>query len=251
MIFNLGFAVLCIAFGLNVAQSTSLPSYIQICRLSDPNLEGCVLNSIEKIKPYLKKGIPELAIPPAEPLFIPELGVPGGPDNGVVAVGRNIKVYGASDFTVEKLKLDFSNPSRPTIHFAFNLPHLKFDGDYEVNTRILVLPIKGKGPIKFDAFNTKADAILYGHTYKKGNNNYVRFNRMDLSLHMQDYSVHLGNLFNGDKLLEQATNQALNENKDEFKKALNPTVTKSIIELILQFANDLAKNQPYDVLFPN
>lgn len=74
---------------------------------------------------------------------------------------------------------------------------------------------------------------------------------MDLSLHMQDYSVHLGNLFNGDKLLEQATNQALNENKDEFKKALNPTVTKSIIELILQFANDLAKNQPYDVLFPN
>lgn len=81
-----------------------LASYIHVCKRSDPKVEQCVINSVEDIRPTLKKGIPELDVPAIEPLLIPEVGVPGRDGGSAVAYGRNIKVHGASDFKVDSLK---------------------------------------------------------------------------------------------------------------------------------------------------
>lgn len=103
---------------------------------------------------------------------------------------------------------------------------------------------------KFVLANTKADVVLNGQIYKKGSNNYLRFFKVDMSLKMEDYVVHLGNLFNGDKVLGEATNQVLNENKNDFKEALSPIVTKTVSEFVLEVANKITKTHPYDALFP-
>lgn len=105
--------------------------------------------------------------------------------------------------------------------------------------------------INYVSVNTHADVVVYGQVYKKGNNNYLRFIRMDMLLNMEDYTIQLANLFNGDKVLEQATNTALNENKSEFKKAIGPTLTTVVTKFILDFANNVTKSHSYDTLFPN
>lgn len=73
---------------------------------------------------------------------------------------------------------------------------------------------------------------------------------MDMGIKIDDYSIHLDNLFGGDKILGEATNQALNQNKKEFIDALNPIVTRTTSEVILEIANKITKNHPYDNLFP-
>jgi len=37
------------------------------------------------------------------------------------------------------------------VDISVDLPYLTFDGDYEVSGRLLVLPLKGKGPVKANA----------------------------------------------------------------------------------------------------
>lgn len=80
-------------------------SFIKICHRSDPNFSDCLKESVNSLKPMLKKGIPELDIPSCEPLFIPELIV----DQGTGAVNikskyRDIQVYGPSNFVLKSVK---------------------------------------------------------------------------------------------------------------------------------------------------
>mgnify|MGYP002716664025 CR=1 FL=1 len=97
---------------------------------------------------------------------------------------------------------------------------------------------------------TVADAIMTGEVYQKDGAEYLRFTEMDLKIDLEDYEVHLENLFNGDKILEDATNQALNDNKEKMKKALIPTVAKVASDFMMNLANEIARHQSLDVLLP-
>lgn len=117
------------------------------------------------------------------------------------------------------------------------IPSLKFDGKYDLDARLLVLPIHGKGDIKataskysfkmyvlyFDLLNlilppkwhirknvtyachnlnilAKCDAeiILQGKLDKKNGVEYLKFVDASTSVDIKDYSVTVTNLFNGD-----------------------------------------------------
>jgi len=45
-------------------------SYIKLCKRKDPEINKCVVNSIENLRNKLKTGIPELNVPPIEPLML-------------------------------------------------------------------------------------------------------------------------------------------------------------------------------------
>jgi len=45
-------------------------SYIKICKRKNPEINKCVVNSIENLRSKLKTGIPELNVPPIEPLML-------------------------------------------------------------------------------------------------------------------------------------------------------------------------------------
>lgn len=80
-------------------------SCLSICHRSDPNFTECIKGSIEKLRPLLKKGIPELGIPSCEPLIIPEVILDQG--TGAVSIKanyKNIKVYGPSNFMLKTIK---------------------------------------------------------------------------------------------------------------------------------------------------
>lgn len=79
---------------------------LHICHKSDPDLNGCVVTSIEKLRPSLVSGIPELDIPSIEPMDIGDLLVSENTrsSGGLQISANNIRAYGASTFKIKKME---------------------------------------------------------------------------------------------------------------------------------------------------
>ena len=54
-------------------------SFIKICNRKDPEINNCVLNSIEQLRSKLKIGIPELEVPAIEPFTLKHVRLLRGP----------------------------------------------------------------------------------------------------------------------------------------------------------------------------
>lgn len=79
--------------------------FLQVCKKSDPNINGCIFESVNKLKPYLVNGIPEYDIPSLEPINLGDLIVAGSKTGqGLFITANDIKAYGASNWKLKNLK---------------------------------------------------------------------------------------------------------------------------------------------------
>ncbi|XP_015174296.1 PREDICTED: circadian clock-controlled protein-like [Polistes dominula] len=114
----------------------------------------CVLKQVEAIVPYLAKGIPSLKLPPLDPLLLPSLTVDRNLEALKIKANMSqIHVYGATNFLLEELK---ANPNDLTVTLKVQLPHIHVRGDYDVQGRLFLLPLKGTGNFKGNFTNTEA-----------------------------------------------------------------------------------------------
>lgn len=75
------------------------------CKKSDPQIEKCILDGIESMKPILKTGIPEFNIPGLDPFTVPRLKLNRtAPNLRIKATIKQATAYGGSNFKVEKLR---------------------------------------------------------------------------------------------------------------------------------------------------
>lgn len=84
----------------------SIPAeFIIPCSRSDPELDNCIMRSFNHLRPYLSRGLPELDIPPVEPLHVDKLLMENNAGAvRVTAAFTNITVLGASNNTVNKVR---------------------------------------------------------------------------------------------------------------------------------------------------
>lgn len=234
-----------VALALFVEVESKIPNYIHVCKRNDPKIEECIINSIEKLRPKLNKGIPDLEVPSLEPLNLPEIDVSRG--QNFHAFGRNIVVSGASNFKITKLKADID---KVQYEIGITIPFLVFEGSYDVDAKVLVLPIQGKGPITANATDVIGDALLKGHKIKKNGETYLVFDTLELKLKLNNYNIHLGNLFNGDKNLGDAINAAINDNKKDLMIGIIPHAERVAGNVLLDIANKITKHFTFKELFP-
>lgn len=81
--------------------------YVLPCSQSDPEINTCIKNSFNHLKPFLRNGLPELKVPALEPLNIDQMAMEN--DAGAVrvkALFTNILVKGASNFTIKEVRSD-------------------------------------------------------------------------------------------------------------------------------------------------
>ena len=79
--------------------------YFPICHRNDPALNDCVKNVLEKIRPLLIKGIPELNIVPLDPLVIPRMEYQEGSGNfKFKETVTKLKIYGLNKYVVRSVK---------------------------------------------------------------------------------------------------------------------------------------------------
>lgn len=68
-------------------------------------MANCIKNSIKALIPFLTKGLPELEVPPIEPLQLPDITLHLGAAETKGGTNlTNINIWGASNFDIVDLK---------------------------------------------------------------------------------------------------------------------------------------------------
>uniref|UniRef100_A0A8D8PRP8 Circadian clock-controlled protein n=1 Tax=Cacopsylla melanoneura TaxID=428564 RepID=A0A8D8PRP8_9HEMI len=225
----------------------AIPDYIHICNRDDPLAHICINNSIEALRTKLAEGIPELDVPPIEPLIIPTIGLRRGTRGAEFSANMSgISVWGCSSFRIDELKTDLD---KNIFDFKLTLPKLKFSGKYSVNTNVLFLKISGKGDL-FGNFNYKPTVSMRGYKVQQNNQTYLKMGKMTIKIKIGSAQLKLTNLFNGDPVLGEATNRVINENSKLFLEEIRPALEEALSSLFTDISNKITLRFTYDELFP-
>ncbi|KAK9888499.1 hypothetical protein WA026_000749 [Henosepilachna vigintioctopunctata] len=227
---------------------SKLPTFLKICRRTDPNLEECIKQAVHTLKPLLAHGIPEFDIPSCEPLYISEVVLDQG--SGAVSVNssyRDIKVYGPSQFTLKQVKI---NLERNRIRLKVHIPSLYLVSKYTMEGRILMMPIAGSGNCYGNYTNIDASVTIQGQKIKKDGEIYFNIKDFHVDFNIGHASIQLDNLFNGDKELGEAMNLFLNENWKNVANEIKPVLEDTIASIFKKFSNKIYHKYPLSVLLP-
>ncbi|KAH8382984.1 hypothetical protein KR009_006157 [Drosophila setifemur] len=225
-----------------------LPSFLKVCYRQSPDLNTCARESFEMIRPRLMEGIPELYIPPMEPLIVPEVKM--DQDSGAIylhSTYRNVKVTGISRHTVNELRLE---PSKLKFIFSMTFPKLHMESDYSIKGKIMMMPLLGDGNCKVDLTNITMKTELIGQEYMKDGANFLKIKDVIVKYELSDVHIHLNNLFNGDKALGDRMNQFLNENWKALAEEVRPLMSKALVDILRASVDKLFAAFSYDDLLP-
>ncbi|EDV49094.1 protein takeout [Drosophila erecta] len=225
-----------------------LPSFLKVCHRNAPDLDTCVRESYEALRPRLMEGIPELYIPAMEPLVVPQVKM--DQDSGAIylhSVYRNVKVTGISKHTVNELRLE---PSKLKFIVSLTFPKLHMESDYSIKGKIMMMPLLGDGHCKVDLVNITMRTELIGQEYKKNGANFLKINTVTVKYELSDVHIHLDNLFNGDKALGDRMNEFLNENWKALADEVRPLMTKALVDILRASVDKLFASFSYDDLLP-
>ncbi|XP_044742557.1 protein takeout-like [Chrysoperla carnea] len=241
------FSVIFFIVVVNVCKSREIPEFLHICKnTGDAAQEECIGQSAMFLRTYLAKGIPEYNLPSLEPLYMDEL-IASENSAGLKITANKVKAYGASDFYVSKVKV---NNEKQTYVGDVDLPHLYIEADYGLDGRILLIPIRGSGPLFGNLTNCKGRVSVQGELYELDGVTKIRFTSLNLKIKVGNGNIKLENLFGGEKVLGDVVNGAINSNFDAFLKELLPVIEKALSKVFLDIANNVVEPFTYDQLFP-
>lgn len=240
--------VAAIAISCSYGVSGALPSSVKICHRNDPQINECIIKSIEQLRPRLASGTlgEGFDIPNIEPFAIQSIKVGTTPDFKVNL--KNILIKGASNFRIEKLRVNLNDIK---IDVIVTFPKLDVKANYDLVIKIFGqnLENKGEGIIKLE--NPRARVALKGSKYIKDGKEYLKFDRFRIKVQPGTIrQLKLSNLFESDRNIEEAANAFITANSDFLLQNVYPSIEKDLAELLTDVANEIAKNATYDELFP-
>ncbi|XP_063224887.1 uncharacterized protein LOC134532380 [Bacillus rossius redtenbacheri] len=221
------------------------PEYILPCKRRDPDINSCVKRAFNHLRPYLRVGIPEISVPPIDPLLMPRLSMENG--NGAVrvrAVFGNITTRGGSNYTVTSVKADVQNY---WIDMGLQIPRLESAGNYEVTGNVLLFPVRSQGDFWAVFHDVAAVVKLRGKEVEAGGRKYMKVDKL-----LSDFSVgrsrfRVRDHLNHNNVLGQAMNHFLNQNSDVIIEEMKPAASRSISSHFKDFMNTAFLKVPIDV----
>ncbi|XP_045449993.1 uncharacterized protein LOC123658682 [Melitaea cinxia] len=214
------------------------------CKLND---KSCIEKSVNLALPKIIAGIPELGIESSDPMFVDLIE---GNLSIITYKFFNTTIDGYKDCTVTNLKID---EELTKLHYDLNCPKLQLNGKYEVNGRLIVLPVEGKGD-----FNLVAGKYLMTAEcdLKKiqGSDGKTHLSIKNFKLTMKPLApikFRFQNLFNGQKDLSDAVHKFANENWLEVTELVQEPVWNTCTKKIFGYVNKYLKTVALEDLILN
>jgi len=223
-------------------------NYFDICHLSEPQFNECVRNSLQKSTLTLKDGIRDLQIPPIDPMFIPRLEMKQGTGNFQLKnILKNMTIFGFSNMNVTDVRFD-----PKTLKFKVIMKHdfIRFEGEYEMDGQILVLPVKGDGHATYNFTEVTTTNDIQLEKYTKNGKEHLKIKKYQLKIEPSSASSHFTNLFGGNQNLGDATNRFLNDNWRDAFEAYREMPEEAFAALMSELSNKVYSQFSYDELFP-
>lgn len=198
--------------------------------------------------PILKNGLPELGIPSIDPLEVKSMTISQGQNSPINLKQefKNIKLLHLSTSVVKKYYTDFTKWRLKSISYT---PVMEFLGEYNMDGRVLILPVVGKGKSNITMIDLKTTHELFGEPYMKDGEAYLKIKDYKIILEPKRVVLHFTNLFNGQKTLSDNLHSFINENWKVVFDELKGGYEESFARVFQDVANRLFSQIPIDKIF--
>ncbi|XP_068629035.1 protein takeout-like [Battus philenor] len=230
------FTIIChIGEAADNEKKLTLPDYLPSCNRSDPELDTCIKNSFNGLRPHLARGLVELDVPPVEPLLIDRLVMENsaGPVR-VTAAFSNITVIGPSNYTVTKIRSDLK---KMRIDMGLALPRIEVSGHYEVSGQVLLFPVRSQGDFWAAFMDVAAIAKIYGKEVEREGVKYMSIQRLLVDFKLKNSRFKVRDTVNHGSVIGEAMNQFLNNNAPEIIEEMRPAASVAIAKHFQTFLN--------------
>ncbi|CAH1116025.1 unnamed protein product [Phaedon cochleariae] len=231
---------------LVVVECRKLPSFVEPCLRTNPNITACILHNVELLRPRFLAGIPELFIPPLDPLVLPKASLDSG--DQFSASFSDIQIYNALDFQLEKVHLDLEKFS---VDLAIMFPSLRIKSRYELDGKLLVLQLKGQGLADGNYTNVYGKIFGTGVPFEKNGKTHYKIEDSKIDIDIGGAHLYFDRIFGDNEELNEQTNKVINENIKDLIGELKPVVIQVIRGFVLGICNRLFDRYTFDELFPN
>ncbi|XP_046975602.1 uncharacterized protein LOC124541707 [Vanessa cardui] len=222
----------------------TIPEYLLPCKRSDAELDSCIKRSFNHLRPYLARGLPDLEVPPVEPLFIDRLMMENnaGPVR-VRATFSNITVIGPSNYTVTKIRSDLK---KLRIDMGLVLPRIEVTGHYEVSGQVLLFPVRSQGDFWASFNDVVAIVKIFGKEIEREAVKYMTADRMQVDFKLKSSRFKVRDTVNHGSVIGEAMNQFLNNNAAEIIDEMRPAASAAIAKHFRIFLNAAFERIPID-----
>ncbi|XP_044752564.1 protein takeout-like [Coccinella septempunctata] len=227
-----------------VAFPKEKPSWLKVCRRSDPHLNQCMSEVFQNMFPYLADGIPELNIERFEPLRLDKVSISKG-HGPIILTGSlfDMEIRGPSNSTPTYTELDLQNK---TWNFGINMPLLDIKSRYNLKGHILVLPLVGNGNCDLKLYDVKSRIFTNISMPMRNGREIINVDQMKVEFSVSNMKTRLYNLFNGNKVLGETVNNFINKNALEIIQELEESLNESMSEIFIHLLNNIFNKLPTD-----
>jgi hypothetical protein len=204
---------------------------------SNADLNRCLAELAEKLRPYMKVGLPDYNIPATEPMFIPrvDLRVEQPPMNLSLRFTETY-VNGLSSFNLDKVDTDLNSRNVLTV---LSVPSLSVNGNYRMKGNAFITQVDSA-----DTFTMK----MKNAVVKISTQFVVRSGKLaiveDPKIEVQsaDLKVNFKNLFGSEgKNFAEIVHEFINQDSDKFIKDFSPQLAKQVGTMVRNLYNEAIK----------
>lgn len=231
-------------------QTFETPEYIIPCYKKDPEINKCITNTFNHLRPYLINGIKEISVPSIDPFRIDKIVIENG--QGALRIKAsffNVSASGASNYSVSSVRADVNNYN---IEMKLKIPRIEIKGKYDVNGNVLLFPVRSKGDFWAVFLEVDAVARIFGKEVKnKQNVRFMKIDRMFVDFKLAKSRFRIKDIINHGNIIGDAMNQFLNTNSDEIIKEMKPAANVAIAKHFKNFLNSAFLRLPLQVWLPD
>ncbi|KAK9874599.1 hypothetical protein WA026_005432 [Henosepilachna vigintioctopunctata] len=158
----------------------------------------------------------------------------------------NVKVYNLKNMKLNKIRFDWK---KKIFTDEFHCEEIKVEGDYAVDGKVLVLPIKGNGPFVIYLKNGFYNYTMSASISDRNGEKYYHIDDSRMNYRIGDVKFEFNNLFDGNKQLGDEMNKFLNENWEPLLADFGPGISKTISSIITSFLQAFMKEIPHSEIF--
>uniref|UniRef100_A0A1I8MSL5 Hemolymph juvenile hormone binding protein (JHBP) n=1 Tax=Musca domestica TaxID=7370 RepID=A0A1I8MSL5_MUSDO len=210
------------------------PDFLKPCKLTDSGFDQCLAKGYQIIFSEYKNGIPGLkGLGSIDPLHVKRITINEKGNNAISLniVLSNVLLEGLRNTQVNEANFD---KSKYMTKAKYTLPDTTLKFDYEVEGRILSLPMNGKGKGEMKIQNLKIDVDLKFKLREEDGFKFTDVEKARVLINdVGGFHFNLENLFNGQKDLENSANELLNTSWMEIFQTLRPSI-RTTIQTILE-----------------
>lgn len=221
------------------------PEFVKTCYKLKPAFANCSTHAVQALFNEIPKGLPEIGLPPLDPLKLDAIKILQG-GGGPVTVNASLTNVTVKGFGKTDILYNNVDPTTFDFHTKLHLDRLRIDGSYELNGRILVIPLRGKGNCWFDAKDININAISDVILVKRNGFHFYNITGVHVKFTIGGLKLHMYNLFDGIKALEDSTNAYLNSNWRPVAESLSPILSKTIEDIMIDILRTVFDHIPAD-----